>query len=99
MTAVHFDEREDAEAFVAVLADAGIDARTHRDEFAGEDDAEDAAWIVEVEAGPADLSDLAEGCGGWIVEAPHGPAAPLPPLPQEPRRLKNAAAVRRPADG
>lgn len=86
--AVHFDEREDAEAFVAELEAAGWSHRLHRDEFAGEDDSEDAAWLVEVGDDIPDLAAWAERAGGWLVgSADVAPPVP-PPLPQAPRRLK-----------
>lgn len=87
-SAIHFDERDDAETFVEALSDRGATARLHREEFAGEDDAEDAAWIVEVESAVPDLAVLAEEAGGW-VSAPAVPAASAPaPLPAAPKRLK-----------
>ncbi|GAA3532620.1 hypothetical protein AFL01nite_19420 [Aeromicrobium flavum] len=87
MPEVHFDERDDAESFVAELASRGLAHRLHRDEFAGEDDFEDAAWLVEVD--PAeDLGEWAERHGGWLVEAPEESAPAPAPLPEAPRRLK-----------
>lgn len=86
--AVHFDEREDAEAFLAELTGAGVAHHLHRDEFAGEDDAEDAAWVVEVEGVVPGLGEWAERAGGWLVESSDAPVAAPPPLPSAPRRLK-----------
>ncbi len=47
--------------------------RLVRDALAGEDDAEDAQWLVVVEAGagaldPAALDELAEAYDGWLEE-------------------------------
>lgn len=91
-SAIHFDERDDADAFVAELAAAGVPHRLHRDEFAGEDDFEDAAWVVEVDGDVPGLGEWAERAGGWLVESPGGPAVAPPPLPQAPRRLKRPPA-------
>jgi len=87
-SAIHFDERDDAEAFVEALADHPATVRLHREEFAGEDDAEDAAWIVEVVGDVPGLGERAEEAGGWLVET-SGPVAAPPPLPAAPKRLKN----------
>ncbi|MET0467941.1 MAG: hypothetical protein ABWZ87_04320 [Aeromicrobium sp.] len=89
MADVHFDERDDAEAFAAALEAEGIACRLHRDEFAGEDDFEDAAWLVEVPDAVPDLTERAEHAGGWVVVADQPSAAPAP-LPVGPRRLKRA---------
>lgn len=94
MREVHFDERDDAAAFVAALADAGVEAHLRREEFAGEDDAEDAAWIVAVAIAPAALAELAAAAGGWLIPPP-APIVPAP-LPQAPRRLKREPAAPRP---
>ncbi|MBC9225834.1 hypothetical protein GL325_05830 [Aeromicrobium sp. 636] len=90
MPEVHFDEREDAEAFVAELESQGLAHRLHRDEFAGEDDFEDAAWLVEVEATVPDLHARVERAGGWLVEAPDPSRSVPPPLPEAPRRIKRS---------
>lgn len=92
--AVHFDERDDAEAFVAVLAERRLTAHLHREEFAGEDDAEDAAWIVEVADEVQDLGAMAEAAGGWLIEAAPTAISPAPPLPEAPRRLKRGSSPR-----
>lgn len=93
-SAIHFDERDDADAFVEMLAERRLTAHLHREEFAGEDDAEDAAWIVEVAGEVGDLAALAEKAGGWLIDA--GPTAirPAPPLPQAPKRLKRGSSPR-----
>lgn len=88
MADVHFDERDDAIAFVASLGAQDVPCRLHRDEFAGEDDFEDAAWLVEVDGSLPGLEQRAEQAGGWLVQAPGGPASAPPPLPEAPRRLK-----------
>lgn len=89
MADVHFDERDDAEAFVAVLEAEGIACRLHRDEFAGEDDFEDAAWLVEVADSLPALTERAERAGGWVVVSDQTSVAPAP-LPVAPRRIKRS---------
>ncbi len=89
MREVHFDERDDAEAFRDELAEAGIAATLHRDEFAGEDDYEDAAWVVAVADHPG-LAARVERAGGWL--APDEQPVRAAPLPTAPRRLKREPA-------
>ena len=76
-----FDERDAAAAFAAAV---GGDAQPVW--FAGEEDSEDAAWIVRV----ATVNEaLIEHHGGWLpADAPLSPATPLD-LPSAPQRLKN----------
>lgn len=97
MITVHFDERDDAVAFcedvVRARTASGPDPIPHRDEFAGEDDAEDAAWLVEVDLPRAVADDLAERHGGWCHE-PDRPGGAVP-LPSAPRRIKNPSSPRR----
>lgn len=90
MAEVHFDERDDAEEFIAELTARGVGHRLHRDEFAGEDDFEDAAWLVEVHDGFPELGEWAESAGGWVVESSDEPVTAPPPLPGEPRRIKRS---------
>ncbi|MEY9212980.1 hypothetical protein NI17_003020 [Thermobifida halotolerans] len=68
-------EREDAEELAGQLLEEGYAPCTvHRDMFAGEDDAEDVDWVIEVRTGPGGapaamdedgLSALAEDYGGF----------------------------------
>lgn len=83
---VHFDERADADEFMAAAADRGLVPRLHRDMFAGEDDLDDAAWVVEVDG---EVADLAEHAGGWLSAGPAGSSpTTLPDLPAAPKRIK-----------
>lgn len=66
-------EREDAEELAATLRAHGAQAGTHRELLAGEDDLEDAQWVVALEPGPASLpvddgllADFAEAHDGWL---------------------------------
>ncbi len=88
MPVVHFDERDDAEAFVTALGAREIGCVLVREEFAGEEDAEDAAWLVEVDPQPTDLANLIGEHGGWLVTDRPGAQMTTPPLPDGPKRFK-----------
>lgn len=70
-------EREDAEELAEELRDQGYEpCAVHRDLLAGEDDDEDADWVVEVRTGPhggpaafeePHLASLAEDYGGFAA--------------------------------
>ncbi|GAA3743216.1 divalent-cation tolerance protein CutA [Salinactinospora qingdaonensis] len=70
-------DRDDAERVAEHLLEQGYGpCAVHRDMLAGEDDAEDVDWVIEVRnapgGGPADqqgqqLSDLAERYDGFIA--------------------------------
>ena len=50
---VTLSEKEDAHELAEQLADQGYEPCTvHRGRLAGEDDAEDADWVIEVSTGP-----------------------------------------------
>jgi hypothetical protein len=69
-------DRDAADEVAGLLAgrfDLARDPHLVRDALAGEDDAEDAQWLVVVEAAdgvldPAALEELAEGYDGWLEE-------------------------------
>jgi hypothetical protein len=65
-------ERDAAEELAALLRAEGVDASVHRELLAGDDDLEDAQWVVAVEPGPASLPvpdtvlvRFAEDRDGW----------------------------------
>ncbi|WP_308251212.1 hypothetical protein [Streptomonospora nanhaiensis] len=70
-------DREDAEELAEQLLDQGYAPCTvHRDMLAGEDDAEDVDWVIEVRTGPhggpaaldePHLHQLAEDYGGFAA--------------------------------
>ncbi|MDS1269387.1 hypothetical protein RIF23_03655 [Lipingzhangella sp. LS1_29] len=74
---VTLPERSDAEELAEELQDAGYEPCTvHRDMLAGEDDAEDVDWVIEVHTGPhggpaafeePHLATLAADYGGFAV--------------------------------
>lgn len=66
-------DRADAEDLAAALRSRGAEVGVHRELLAGEDDLEDAQWVVAVEAGPAalavddaELDAAAEAHEGWV---------------------------------
>ena len=69
-------DRDAADEVAALLAERFAlpgEPRLVRDALAGEDDAEDAQWLVVVEAGadaldPAALDELAGAYDGWLEE-------------------------------
>ncbi|MUL40827.1 hypothetical protein FZ103_06460 [Streptomonospora sp. PA3] len=74
---VTLSEREDAEELAEQLRDQGYEPCTvHRDMLAGEDDAEDVDWVIEVTTGPhggpatfdePHLAMLAQDYGGFAA--------------------------------
>ncbi|ASU83431.1 hypothetical protein CDO52_12135 [Nocardiopsis gilva YIM 90087] len=74
---VTLPDREDAEELAEQLSGQGYEpCAVHRDMLAGEDDAEDADWVIEVHTGPhggpatfdePHLARLAEDYGGFAV--------------------------------
>ncbi|MEC3892167.1 MULTISPECIES: divalent-cation tolerance protein CutA [Nocardiopsis] len=74
---VTLPDREDADELAEQLLEQGYEpCAVHRDMLAGEDDAEDVDWVIEVSTGPhggpavfdePHLSLLAEDYGGFAV--------------------------------
>lgn len=82
MVEVWFDDEADAEAFAEER-----DAQVRRVLFAGEDDLEDAVWLVEVAEADA---EVVAAHGGWLIEPARLPSPQARPesLPTGPRRIK-----------
>ena len=66
-------DRDTAEDVAAGLRSKGAEAGVHRELLAGEDDLEDAQWVVALEPGPAslaiddaELEQVAEDLHGWV---------------------------------
>jgi len=87
MGEIFFDEREDAEVLVVALAARGYRVSWSREGFAGEDDADDRAWVLRVEPFDDDVVALVDAHGGWLPRGGGSAAAPLE-LPDAPRRSK-----------
>ncbi|PSK91813.1 hypothetical protein CLV63_11994 [Murinocardiopsis flavida] len=74
---VTLPDRDDAEELAEQLADQGYEpCVVHRDMLSGEDDADDADWVIEVRTGPhggpatfdePHLALLAEDYGGFAA--------------------------------
>ena len=83
-----FADRGDAQAALVELGEPA--ARLVRDRFAGEDDDEDVAWLVE--APPAARSRLGElahrHAGELLTIEQSGPSGAPAPLPHAPKRTK-----------
>lgn len=65
--------REDAEAAATGLRALGVEVGVHRELLAGDDDLDDAQWVVALEPGPAglavpdtELQRLADAHDGWL---------------------------------
>ena len=88
MLIVHFDERDDAEQFGSALSASNISWQLIREEFAGEEDAEDAAWLVEVDDQEGRVAQLVADFGGWVSTNAAVQSLVLPDLPVGPKRFK-----------
>ncbi|GAB2687866.1 hypothetical protein [Thalassiella azotivora] len=72
MLLVVVGDREAAEAVRDHLLAEGVPAEVHREALAGDDDAEDAQWVVALAAEPTrreHLERLADEHDGWVEEA------------------------------
>lgn len=68
-------ERDAADVVAGALGALGVVAGVHRELLAGDDDLEDAQWVVALDPGPAalavpddDLERLAEAHDGWVEQ-------------------------------
>ena len=67
-------DRDEAERLRTVLSAHGVEVELHREQLAGDDDAEDAQWVLVVAAerlargGVSDeaMHRLAHAAGGWV---------------------------------
>jgi 8-oxo-dGTP diphosphatase len=82
-----FSERPDAETVAALLPGALV----VRDRFAGEDDDEDVAWVVEAPSSARQrLDSLAVQHHGWLLPDVATPAVQPPDLPDAPVRARRS---------
>lgn len=92
MTRIYFDEPEDSVELVKALAEEGFAVETVREAFAGEDDADDHAWVLVVAGDDERIIEMVDVYGGWLVGDERLPDEPLPHspsvLPDQPKRLK-----------
>ena len=88
VTAIHFDERDDADELIGALEAEGYTTTLTREAFAGEEDWDDRAWVLLVEPFDDRVVEMVDVYGGWMP-GDDRPAAAPPPLPDGPKRLKN----------
>ena len=88
MTRIYFDDPEDSTDLSKALQAEGYGVKTVREAFAGEDDSEDHAWVLEVDGSDDRITEMVDVYGGWLQGDARLPAEPLP-LPGEPKRLKD----------
>ncbi|MEH3033471.1 MAG: hypothetical protein PGN07_05400 [Aeromicrobium erythreum] len=84
MSAIWFDTDDDAAELVKALEAEGYATTLRREGFAGEDDSEDRAWILEVEPFDDRVVEMVDVYGGWMPgdeqlppQAPDLPDAPI----------------------
>ncbi|MCW2748262.1 MAG: hypothetical protein JWP10_1404 [Nocardioidaceae bacterium] len=91
MVSIYFDEQDEGVALVEALRAEAYDVSVRRVGFAGEDDSQDHAWVVEVAADADRIAALVEVHGGWVASDERVVATPLP-LPTGPKKLKRAGS-------
>lgn len=85
MNEIHFDTDDDAAELVSALETEGYTAVLRREAFAGEDDADDHAWVLLVNPFDDRVVEMVDVYGGWMAGDERPPSDP-PGLPEEPRR-------------
>lgn len=90
MVEVYFDADDDAAELIGALEAEGYAATLRREGFAGEDDSDDRAWVLVVEPFDDRVVEMVDVYGGWLPGDPQAwPEPPPPPLPGQPKRLKD----------
>ena len=87
MTRIYFDEPEDSIELAKALEAEGYTVETVREAFAGEDDSDDHAWVLDVDQSDNRIIEMVDVYGGWLPGDERLAAEP-PPLPGEPKRRK-----------
>jgi len=89
MPEIFFDESDDATELVKALTGEGYATDLRREAFAGDDDAEDRAWVLTVVPFDRRVVEMVDVYGGWMPGDERLPGdAAAPTLPDGPRRLK-----------
>ena len=88
MTRIYFDGPEDSTELAKALEAEGYTVETVREAFAGEDDSDDHAWVLDVDQSDNRIIEMVDVYGGWLAGDERMAADPLP-LPGEPKRLKD----------
>ena len=86
MGEVYFDDEDDAAELVAALEAEGYSSTLRREAFAGEEDWDDRAWVLQVEPFDGRVVEMVDVYGGWLPGDPQAPRSDPPPLPGSPRR-------------
>ncbi len=87
MTRIYFDEPADSVELVKALEAEGYTVEAVHEAFAGEDDSEDHAWVLEVEQADDRITEMVDVYGGWLAGDDRLPDEPMS-LPDQPKRLK-----------
>ncbi|MGA8987953.1 hypothetical protein [Aeromicrobium sp.] len=88
MSQIYFDSADDAAELVDALEREGYLTSLRREGFAGEDDGEDHAWVLQVEPYDDRVIEMVDVYGGWMPGDDRLPATPVD-LPEGPKRLKD----------
>lgn len=65
-TPIYFDEADDADELMKALEGEGYQTALDREEFAGEDDGEDQAWVLIVTPFDDRVVEMIDVYGGWL---------------------------------
>lgn len=89
-TEIFFDESDDAAELVKALRSEGYATDLRPEAFAGDDDAEDRAWVLVVTPFDDRVVEMVDVYGGWMPGDDRLPdeASGEPELPDRPKRLK-----------
>ena len=93
MTGIYVDTDDDAVELMAALEAEGYTTMLEREPFAGEDDSDDHAWLLQVEPFDDRVIEMVDVYGGWMPGDEQLPLEPLE-LPGAPKRLKHPPEVR-----
>jgi hypothetical protein len=87
MGEIFFDSDTDTDELVKALEAEGYSTLLRREAFAGEDDADDPAWVLTVEPFDDRVVEMVDVYGGWLPGDERSGGAESPPdLPERPRR-------------
>ena len=87
MPPIYFDADDDAVELIMALEAEGYTTALTREAFAGEEDWDDRAWLLQVEPFDERVVEMVDVYGGWMPGDEQLPAEPTE-LPGEPKRLK-----------
>ena len=91
---IFFDESDDATELVKALQSEGYATDLRHEAFAGDDDAQDHAWVLAVTPFDDRVVEMVDVFGGWmpgderLADVPDGRPRAQPELPDGPKRLK-----------